>query len=343
MIFTDILLILVTSLIIYFAGERFGDVSSWLGNFLGMSKSTKGATLDAVSSSAPELSISLISVLLFGKLEFGIGTIVGSALFNLILIPALCVFMAPLVFEVDRKVIHRDGLFYILTLMVFLGAIFYADRWSIWVGLIFVSAYGLYIFEIYRHGTEFYYGKKFVEILKEGAHRKFEEKVEKTASSLQDVSWMKLLKKLGIFFGALAVIIGSSYFLVESSIGLAEALHVPAILIAFTVAAAASSLPDLVISVANARKGSISDATSNVIGSNIFDVLIGLGLPILLANLLRVPTQVSQASMTLVFALLVSSVVVVYFFAENMKLTKPKAVLLLLIYAGLVAYVVLYI
>lgn len=137
------------------------------------------------------------------------------------------------------------------------------------------------------------------------------------------------------------LIIGiASYFLVEHAISLSNFFGIPPIIISFTVIAAATSVPDLVISASNARKGNISDASSNVFGSNIFDILVGLGLPILIAQLLKIPVIISVESMTIVFGLLASTVVALYIFAEKMSLTKPKAVLILLIYFGLLAYTI---
>ncbi|HDI06617.1 MAG TPA: hypothetical protein ENF39_01265 [Candidatus Aenigmarchaeota archaeon] len=146
--------------------------------------------------------------------------------------------------------------------------------------------------------------------------------------------------EIGVMLFTLLIIAVSSYFLVKHAISLSHFLGIPPIIISFTIIAAATSFPDLVVSACNAKKGDISDASSNVFGSNIFDILVGLGLPIFIARLIKIPVIISVESMTIVFGLLVSTVVVLYIFAEKMILTKPKAVLMLLIYFGLIVYTI---
>jgi len=327
----SVFVILITSISIYYSGEYFASASSKVGDYLGLSKSAKGATLDAISSSMPELMISLFSLIVFHEFSVGIGTIVGSALFNILIIPAVCVFLAPVVFKVSDEVVHRDGLFYNLTIIILLTAIFFSKEWSVSVAIIFLGTYFLYIFEIFRHGSTQNYVTNLLEFFKHGP--KLPKKRVKKRKT-------KVRFEIGIMLFTLLIIAVSSYFLVEHAISLSHFLGIPPIIISFTVIAAATSFPDLVVSATNAKKGDISDASSNVFGSNIFDILVGLGLPIFIARLIKIPVIISVESMTIVFGLLASTVLVLYIFAEKMILTKPKAVLMLLIYLGLVAYTI---
>ncbi|MCD6368061.1 MAG: calcium/sodium antiporter [Candidatus Aenigmarchaeota archaeon] len=325
--------ILVSSLVIYYAGEHFATASSFMGDYMGISRSAKGATFDAISSSMPELLIALFSVILFSKFEIGVGTIVGSALFNILIIPSLCAFVSPKIFKVSDDVIHRDGLFYVLTVIILMMVMFYNVRWSMYVGILFIATYILYFLEIFRHGTAKNYGRRLLKFIRLGPSYKHVSKVRKNQK--------KLHHEILILIISLVFIIISSYFLVKYSLILATTLGIPPIIIAFVITAAATSIPDLVISVADARKGDISSATSNVFGSNIFDILIGLGLPVLIATLMGINIEITPMSLFILFGLLVSTVVTLYILAENMKLTKPRAILLILMYITLVSYIVI--
>ena len=324
----SILAIIATSIAIWYAGEYFTQSSSKIGDYLGLSKSARGATLDAISSSLPELMISLISLLAFQEFSIGIGTIVGSALFNILVIPAICVFLAPKPFKISDEVIHRDGLFYNLTIIILLTAIFFSKEWSAQTAIIFLGTYLLYLLEICRHGSSSAYLKNLLEFFRHGPNlRRKKEKIRR-----------RIEIEIGIMLLSLGIIAISSYFLVEHVIILSNSLGIPPIILSFTLIAIATSFPDLVVSAHDAKKGDISGASSNVFGSNIFDILIGLGLPILLASFFGIPVTISVESMALVFALLASTVIVLYIFAEKMTLTKPRAIMLLLIYFLLLTY-----
>jgi len=324
----SIFVIVATSLAIWYAGEYFTLASSRIGDYLGFSKSARGATLDAISSSLPELMISLIGLIIFHEFSIGIGTIVGSALFNILVIPAICVFLAPKPFKISDEVVHRDGLFYNLTIIILLTAIFFSKGWSVQTAIIFLGAYLLYLFEIFRHGSTSVYLRNLSEFFRHGPSIRRKRKGKAKRIELE----------LGIMLLSLGIIAISSYFLVDRVIFLSDSFGIPPIILSFTLIAIATSFPDLVVSAHDAKRGDISGASSNVFGSNIFDILVGLGLPILLASLLGIPAVISVESMALVFALLASTVVVLYIFAEKMILTKSRAVLLFLIYLGLLTY-----
>ena len=309
--------IILSSVVIYFAGNRFAESSSIIGDYFNLPRDVKGATFDAIASSLPELLVALYSVVFFKQFEVGIGTIAGSALFNLLVIPAICVFAAPIAFKVGKKVLSRDALFYMVSIFALVVLIIYFKTWGIIIALLLLLIYVLYVREIVVHTK---------------AHKKTNE--NKTSKEIN------LRKELPIFF-FLVIIIGIfTFFLTDSAIDLSNELGVPAIIIAFTVIAAATSIPDTIISVVNARKGDIDDATSNVFGSNIFDILVGIGLPLLIYYFYRGPVEIMFTNLEIVLGLLGSTMLVLYFFGDDRKLGKKEAVILLLMYLAFVIYTV---
>lgn len=313
--------IIIASAVIYFTGSWFARASSNIGDYLSLPRSVKGATFDAISSSLPELLIAIFSVLAFKKFEVGIGTIAGSALFNLLVIPGICVLVAPKLFTVAKDVIARDGMFYNISVFALLAALLYSRTWGLAIPILFLTVYIWYVIAIFKRTNK---------------HKKEITQEQKTETRKK----IKLSKELTIGLVTLAVIAAASYFLTEHAIEFAAAIGVPAIIVAFTIIAAATSLPDTVISVINARKGNIDDATSNVFGSNIFDILVGLSLPLLIAYYFTGPVNIAFRHLEIVVALMGSTILVLYFLAEEHTLRKKEAWILLLMYFAFIAYVV---
>ena len=123
-------IILLSSIVIYFAGNRFAESSSKIGDYFNLPRDVKGATFDAVASSLPELLVALYSIIFFKQFEVGIGTIAGSALFNLLIIPGICVFAAPVAFKVGKKVLSRDALFYMISVFILVVLLIYFKTWG---------------------------------------------------------------------------------------------------------------------------------------------------------------------------------------------------------------------
>jgi|TARA_B100001971_G_C18158757_1_gene520150 cation:H+ antiporter len=311
-------IILLSSIVIYFAGNRFAESSSKIGDYFNLPRDVKGATFDAVASSLPELLVALYSIIFFKQFEVGIGTIAGSALFNLLIIPGICVFAAPVAFKVGKKVLSRDALFYMISVFILVVLLIYFKTWGIIIALLLLSIYIIYIRVIISHT-----------------------KVHKKENKNKNSGEIKLARELLVFF-LLIIIIGIfTFFLTDSAIDLSNELGIPAIIVAFTIIAAATSIPDTIISVVNARKGDIDDATSNVFGSNIFDILVGIGLPLLIYYIYKGPVEILFTNLEIVLGLLGSTMLVLYFFGDDHTIGKKEASILLLMYLAFVVYTVI--
>jgi cation:H+ antiporter len=310
-------IILVSSFAIYLAGNKFAESSSKIGDYFNLPRDVKGATFDAVASSLPELLVALYSVIIFKQFEVGIGTIAGSALFNLLVIPGICVFVAPVAFKVSKKVISRDALYYMISVFILIVLLLYFKTWGLFIALFLLFIYLLYIKEIISHT-----------------------KVHKKKNSLKKMGEIKLAKEISIFLFLIVIIGIFTFFLTDSAIELANILEISPIIIAFTIIAAATSIPDTVISIANAKKGDIDDATSNVFGSNVFDILVGIGLPLLIYVLYKGAVSITFSNLEIILGLLGSTIILLYFFADDHTLDKKQAGILLFMYLIFVGYTV---
>lgn len=307
--FLSLVLIIILSIVIFVAGSYFAKASSLAGQALRLSKGVKGATFDAVSSSLPELMIALFSVISFGQFEVGVGTIAGSALFNLLVIPAVSVLVAGQTLRVSKEVAVRDNLFHLLSKILLLLMVYVFVVWNFYLALVLIFCYVIYVVVLAR---------------------------AKKQARTETVTWSKTKAwTIGLF--SLGVVATAAYFLTEQSILFAKALHVPPLLIAFTVIAVATSIPDLVISVVNARKKSADDAVANVLGSNTFDILIALGLPLALATI-QTPLQPQILYPELVVLLFgVTCIFTLLLFLQR-RLSRTHAIFFLLAYVLITLY-----
>ncbi len=313
----DFGVIVFCSLIILYAGSKFADASSKIGDYYNLPKSVKGVTLDAVSSSAPEFFIAVFSVIAFGYLELGIGTIVGSALFNFLLIPAMCIIISRKRVKLGKEVVYREGAFYAASVMLLLLALFFLETWGFFMAFVFIFCYFAYLYVILKNTRGYW---------------------KKTKTRRNKVLGLK--NEVIIFLISLVLIGVATYFLTDHSINFAEELNVPPVLIGFTVVAIATSLPDGIISMVNARKGSMDDAISNTLGSNIFNILAGLSIPVLLNVIILGPVEIFFEHFEVLIGLLIVTVALPLMMIKNRVLTPGKAVLLLIIFFLFQAYFV---
>ncbi|MEE2755483.1 MAG: sodium:calcium antiporter [Myxococcota bacterium] len=281
--------------VIKFACDSFEGASDHLGKKVyKMKPGIRGATIEAIASSLPELFTTLFLLFLYHDTDgfsAGIATCAGSAVFNAAVIPAVCI-IAVTTKGVNGEVINsvslgqstllRDGFFFILAevaLIVFLGNT--ALAW--WMGAALIGIYVVYFGVLLRGMGGGDDDDDDDDDDEEDEHKGF-------VANLLTFDYNNLIyggneftkgSAWVVLICATATIGGACYFLAEAVIHSADALGVPAYFTAVILGAAATSVPDTVISYKDAMKGDYDDAVSNAVGSNIFDICVALGLPLL--------------------------------------------------------------
>lgn len=307
MIVLSFLLIFFSCLVIWRASDGFETASDYLGRNL--SDGVRGATINAIGSSMPELITTLFFLfILRDKDGFagGIGTTAGSAIFNGMIIPAMIILVV--IFKnsknyvtVSRKVILRDGIALLLCelILIFLLGDKYLD-WS--HGAILMLLYVGYA--VYTLKTMDKKDEEEIEFEPKSIPSE-EQSVKKPNHFFYKLLILDLEAVLikGLLSGrnawrllavSVLVISAACFFLVKSCEWLGESLGVPIYFIAVVLASAATSVPDTILSVKDAQKGNYDDAVSNALGSNIFDVCFSLGFPLFLFTLIYGPIEMSQ-------------------------------------------------
>ena len=308
-----LLMILVMLLAFYLLAEvcdkYFVESLERISNRLDLSPEAAGATFMAVGSSAPELFVSMMALFKPGEEAMGAGTIVGSAIFNVLVITGASVVVRR-AFVIWQPVI-RDMLFYSISIILLLFA-FQDGEITLLEILLFLLLYVIYVTAAVNWKRMFKYEDDDpVDLLEEGISEKGWKRFFAPIDGLVRITFPGPEKYVWVFTISIAWIIALSWVLVESAIVSAHILKIPSVIIGLTILAAGTSVPDLISSLIVARKGHSGMAISNGIGSNIFDILFGLGFPWLIAYVflgerITVATENLSNSIILLFATVIS-------------------------------------
>ncbi len=292
-------IIVILSYVIWATSESFEQASSYLGR--NMAPGVRGATINAIGSSMPELLTTIFFLSIAGNEEGfagGFGTMVGSAIFNLLVIPsAVLITMMYTKQKTDtlyspstQKSLWRDVIFLLAAQGLLLILVKPTMYW--WNGLLLMLFYGLYLwFLLGRKGQRQDEMNQAIANIEEEKVHDIETKERSILSNIVRLDIYSLftqkkaidvIRAWMILAIALLLMGTSCLFLVYLCEELGALLNIPIIVIALVIAASATSVPDLFISVRDAKKGNTADALSNALGSNIFDLCFALGLPMFL-------------------------------------------------------------
>lgn len=311
------LLVFILALLISFyllaviCDEFFVPALDRIAHRLKMSSDVAGATLMAVGSSAPELFTSLFAVFKPGDhADVGAGTIVGSAIFNiLVIIGASAAFKRA---KLTWQPVIRDTIFYCFSILLLLF-VFRDGTINLAESVYFLSLYVVYILAVVNWKKILpYEDTDIIEELEEESRKSKLATLSRQLLSylIPDVKERPHMY-VSAFLMSIVWIAVLSYVLVESAVGLGTLLNINPTIIALTVLASGTSIPDLLSSVIVAKQGRGDMAVSNAIGSNIFDILFGLGFPwfLLLAlkgETITISTENLYSSIFLLFATVVA-------------------------------------
>jgi len=336
-----IAIMIIASLVIAKVSNVFELATDYLGRNL--NDGVKGLTLNAIGSSFPEL-LTTVFFLVFATQEnlgrdlaASIGGNAGSAIFNSIIIPMLVIQVVLMLgsksFNISKKVVLRDG-FFLVTAEVLLLVILSSNYITHWHGWILTAFYVIYIAYSLKTMNRTEEDQQIDEIHFENNkwYTKYLFHSEKN----------KTLRAWSLLFLAIVIIGIACAGLVEGCKMIADSLSINPIFVALVLVAAASSVPDTIISMKDARKGNHNDALSNVLGSNIFDITISIGLP--LAIYLLVTDQEinfikdGPTIIDIRVVLLISTIITILFYLFSKNISRMHVIALLLLYIVFILY-----
>ncbi len=283
------------------------------------------ATFDAVSSSLPEFLTALIWLILLKEkwLEVWIWTISGSAIFNILIIPffALLFYKTKWIISISKYWIKRDSIFYVISIIVFLAWVYYNELFLMWVSLFI-----LYFFYV----TVLYFNAK-------------KHKAENYLIVEKDYLEVKN-KKINYFIVIFSLVL--VYLWVELSVYSAEfiwkSLWISTLIMSLILLAAITSIPDTLLSVKASKKWDIDASLSNAVWSNIFDICIGLWVPIMIwIWIMWLNPKVDFSTQIPIFWFLILSVIVYFIILSFKNLNKKHWYILLWMYIIFILYLVM--
>ena len=245
----DVVLIVVGVALVLFGADRLTEGASALARRMNVPEIIIGLTIVAAGTSAPELFVSLVSALK-GTPDLAVGNVVGSNTMNAMLIVGCAAMVAPM--TISRSTVKKDIPFSVgaSVLLILLAVDSFLGRVDGIILLLGFAAFMAYTLMQAKTGST--------------------DEVQAETSPV----WKNIVYLVG---GLLGLVLGSNLF-VDSASSVAYALNISEGVVGLTVVAGGTSLPELATSVVAARKGQSAIAIGNVIGSNVFNILLILGL-----------------------------------------------------------------
>ncbi len=266
----NIILIIIGFILLIKGADFLVDGASEIAKKFHIPEIVIGLTIVAVGTSMPELVVSVTSAL-EGHSDLAIGNVVGSNIANMFLILGVCAVIKPLIFKKETRIFEIPFTIFATILLFFLcvnGSNQQINTITKEEGimlLLFCILFIIYNLVMAKKGEEFDKEESILQI--------------KTNEKQVSPVWESLF---GIVLGIIGLKLGGD-LVVDSSVEIARILGISEKLISLTIVAFSTSLPELITSIAATRKGETDMAIGNIIGSQIFNILLIIGVSATLA------------------------------------------------------------
>ncbi len=316
---------LVSTLIVWVGSQVLERSSERLSIYYELPDIVKGAVVVAVGSSFPELSTTVLSTLVHGKFDLGVAAIAGSALFNILVIPGLSALVGKEQLQSNRDLVYKEAQFYMIAvavlLLTFSFAVIYHPTGETagrlikgdvtrWLAMIPIGAYVLYVFVQYQDTMD------------------YEADVDKTG--------IRPVREWGLLLLSLGIIVVGVDALVHPAVEFRKTFNTPSFLWGITVVAAGTSVPDAFVSVYAARRGKAVTSLANVLGSNVFDLLVCIPAGVLVAGAAEINYSVAAPLLGL---LTLGTVVLFAMMRTRMVLSRWEGWALIVLYGLFVIWI----
>ena len=308
-LFTVLLLFAAGLVFIIKGGDWFVDAATWIAEAFGIPKSIVGATVVSFATTLPEMLVSVFAAL-EGNADIAVGNAVGSVTANTGLIMCLSLVCMPCL--MTRKQFGFKASLLLATIAV-LFAFTRNGQLSVAQSVVILLFCAAFLAENLmagkrEHGTE-----------------NAENRPQMTGKALA-------CNLLGFVLGAATIVLGAQ-LLIDNGSALAKMIGVPDSIIAATMIAIGTSLPELVTSIVATQKGDSGLALGNAIGSNLFNILFILGMSAVIS-----PLHVLGESVIDTVLLLGSAILLFVFARTGRRMTRSEGAACVLLYVAYTAY-----
>lgn len=319
-----ILLLAVGFAFLVKGADFFVEGSSSIAKKLKVPPIIIGLTIVAMGTSLPETAVSVTASLVQNN-ELAVSNVVGSNIFNLMFVIGVCSILTPIM--VQKATVVRDiplSLGCALFLLV-LGVSGLGDKAGMTLGhadgVIFLIVFAGYIFTMVRSAMKARAAGQKVEI----------EGVEE-CDNMKELSYGKSI--LFLIVGAAAIAFGGD-LTVDTASRIAIELGMSQTLVGLTIVSIGTSLPELITSVVAARKNEVDMAVGNAVGSNIFNILMVLGISSAIS-----PVALIRENIIDIVLLMVFSVMVWIFAGTRKKIERKEGIIMVVVYLVYCAYII---
>ena len=248
----DSLKILLGLILLYYGGDFLVTGSVRLSRFFKLSTFVIGATVIAFGTSAPELAVAVLAALDAAP-ELAMGNVIGSNIANIGLVLGLTALIAPIVITPKRLKREYPPLF-LATLIILLLA------WDLNIhrseGILMLALLALYLWRSFNQKEDFVTGQEEVGLF----------------------AYKGIIYQFALVLIGLVGLVSGAKFLVSGGVSIARMIGISEWFIGITIVAIGTSLPEIVASIMAARRGQGEMAVGNIFGSNIFNILMVLGI-----------------------------------------------------------------
>lgn len=303
----SIFLLIVGFVFLIKGADVFVDgASSTAGNFK-ISKMLIGLTIVAFGTSAPEFAVSM-SALSSGSTDMVLGNVIGSNILNILLILGVAAVICPIKIKDNtiKKELPLSLLISTLLVIIFLdvklagATVNQITRSDAFIILIFFTVFIYYLFTLAK---------------------------QKPLDAKEKPKYNLVISLLLVFLGLAGIVIGSN-LVVDNASNIARIIGVSERIISLTIIALGTSLPELVTTIVSAKKGEQDLLLGNIIGSNIFNICVVLGIPVAIFGTI---TPSSFQIIDLVM-LIVSAAILYIFSTTSRKITRLEGGLMLALF-----------
>ena len=315
----NIVLIVIGVVLVLWGADRLTEGASGLARRMNVPEIVIGLTIVAAGTSAPELFVSLVSALK-GTPDMALGNVVGSNIFNTLLIVGCAAMVAPMV--IAKSTVKKDIPFTVIASVLLLAACMdflptgniSGHELSRVDGLLLLVGFAVFMVYTFRVAAT---------------------KPQQTREGEED----GVVTTMGVWKGVLFVVIGlaclifGSNLFVDSATDVARELNISEGVIGLTIVAGGTSMPELATSVVAARKGQSAIAIGNVIGSNVFNILLILGLTATIS-----PMAIQGITLVDLSVMMVSVLMVWGFSYTKYTVARWEGAVLVLVFLGYMAW-----
>ena len=332
-------LIIVGFVMLIKGADWFVDGASMIARKFGIPQIVIGLTIVAFGTSAPEAAISITSAVQQSA-GLAIGNILGSNIMNIFLILGISALFTPLAIQKNTLWIEIPFVVLISVALLLMGVIGESLNWVdgiiMWV---FFIIFFVYLIVLSKKGQK--ENSELANTLEENAEIESSVSNEGKAVAKTEKKGVEILKMLAKLVIGIALVVLGSQATVNGARTIAREVGMTESLIGLTIVAFGTSLPELVTSVAAARKGEADIAIGNIVGSNIFNILFVLGTSSLITTIAYDKSWLTGFMLDNILA--IGAAVILFLciiLTKDKKLKRAGGITMLVIYAAYFAWLV---